>query len=163
TRLSTSTCRSRIVRPSTTSVALLRPPNRVARPPARMAAEYIQLGVAPPEWLLAYLHHERSRDWPSARREPAPGHRRYPAVAADVLRELVERRRTARRDDRARAVVRGLELPAAGGRGLPHHHDARRRVRGGVDGPIDLAGAARGDQGRAAVAPHADALAAGRA
>jgi hypothetical protein len=43
---SASTCRSRIVRPSIASALLSRPSKRVARPPARMAADIVHLVMA---------------------------------------------------------------------------------------------------------------------
>ena len=50
-----------------------------------------------------------------------------------LLRELAERRRAARGHDRPRAALRRPQLSAAGGRRLRTDHDARRRVRRGVD------------------------------
>ena len=72
--------------------------------------------------LRSYLRSTSSPHRPCARRQPASGHRRHPADPSGLLRELAERRGSARGDDRAGAALRGVELPAAGRRRLSGDH-----------------------------------------
>ena len=81
-----------------------------------------------------------------------------------LLRELVERRGPARRHHRAGAALRRAQFSAAGrGRRLRHDHDARRRLRRGVDRAVDATGRASAHQIRAHVAARTARSARGEA
>src|SRR5437667_2057598 len=153
--------RSSIVCPPTTSAPLSRPPNRVARPPASIAALSIRSPIATVLTIVTILsRYERSGHRSRSRSQPSSEHCRPSADTAQFLRELAQHRGVARRDDRPRTALRGPQLSPAGGRCLRDDHDARRRIRRRMDCRIDAALSTRRDQGRAPLVAHPNAAAA---
>ena len=128
------------------------PPKRRGLPPARIAAaSAASRASCPDRERYQTSPRRRTRERRRWRRgsgvvamsEPRIGrvlvaslHQAIAGSAAEpprVLRELAERHRAARRDDRAGAAVGGPQLPAHRGDGLRVDHRARRRVRGRLD------------------------------